>query len=249
MFFWQDVRYALRLLAKNPVFTLLTVLVLGGGLGLSIFTFSFLHTAMLKPIPVPEGEGIVRLLTLANGRGGAVEAADLAAIRPSLTSLTEVGAYSVREYVIGTGEATRSIGATESEWNIFEVTRTRPALGRGFHPDDQARGAEPVVVLTDWAWRVVFGGDSGVIDRRVPMNGVATRVIGVMPRGYGFPVASEAWVPMSPELLSPTAPAGRLVQAYARLSNGANASRASGELSGLLLRVREGRARSDPNLV
>lgn len=249
MFFWQDVRYAFRLLAKNPLFTLLTIAVLAGGLGLSIFTFSFLHTAMLKPIPVPDGAGIVRLLTLANGTRGVVEARDLAAIRPSLTTLTDVGAYGAREFVIGTGEGTRAIQATESEWNIFEVTRTRPMLGRGFNPDDQAGGAEPVVVLTEWAWRVVFGGDSGVIDRRIPMNGVPTRVIGVMPRGYGFPVASDAWVPMPAELLAPTVPEGRLVQAYARLSNGADASRASAELTGLLLRAREGRVRSDPSEV
>src|SRR5262245_43322746 len=197
MFFWQDVRYALRLLAKTPIFTLLTIAVLAGGLGLSIFTFSFLHTAMLKPIPVPQGEEIVRLMTMEGSRTrGVVDAADLAAMRPSITTLSDVGAYGSREVVIGTRDGARSITATETEWNIFQVTRTPAALGRGFNPDDQVRGAEPVVVLTDQAWRVLFGGDSGVIDRRVLMNGVPTRVIGVMPPGYGFPVASEAWIPM-----------------------------------------------------
>ncbi len=247
MFFWQDIRYAIRLLAKNPFFTLLTITVLAGGLGLSIFTFSFLHTAILKPIPVPEGERIVRILTQTDRSLGVVEARDLALMRPSITSLSDVGVYGLREVVIGTREGTRAMQATETEWNIFQVTRTRPALGRGFTPDDQVRGAEPVIVLTDRAWRVLFGGDSSIIDQRVLLNGQPTRVIGVMPAGYGFPVASEAWVPLSPELLSPTVPENRLVQAYARLAAGVDARQANAELTGLLLRVREGRVSNDPN--
>lgn len=245
MFFWQDVRYAIRLLVKNPLFTLLTVAVLAGGLGLSIFTFSFLHTAILKPIPLEGGEGIVRLFTVTNGNGVMPEAVDLAAIRSSITTLTDFGVYSGRELAVGTGEGTRSIQATESEWNIFQMTRTLPLLGRGFNPDDLQRGAEPVIVLSYWAWKVVFGADSSIVDRLVPLNGVATRVIGVMPEGYGFPVASEAWVPISPALLGPSITEGLRINAYGRLAHGADASRVGAELSGLLLRSREGRVVAD----
>ena len=67
LFYGQDVRYAFRLLAKSPLYSLLTVIVLAGGLSVSIFTFSFLYTAMLKPLPVRDGDGIVKLLTVTNG--------------------------------------------------------------------------------------------------------------------------------------------------------------------------------------
>jgi predicted permease len=232
------------------LFTILTIVVLAGGLGLSIFTFSFLHTAMLKPLPVRDGEGIVRLLTESpDGSSGIVDAADLAAIRPHLTTLTDLGAYTGREFVVGTGEGTRSIQATATEWNIFQVTGTLPALGRGFRPDDQAHGAEPVVVLSYWAWRVVFGGDSGLLDRQVTLNGVATRVIGVMPEGYGFPVAAEAWVPIHPAVLTATVPDQQWIEAYARLAPGASATRAGAELTGLLLRLRQERPVQDPSRV
>ncbi len=246
MFYWQDIRYTLRLLVKTPLFTLLTIAVLGGGLGLSIFTFSFLHTAMLKPLPVPDGGTIVRLMTVTNGATGDIDAADLAAIRPGLATLTDVGGYTGREFVIGTGEGTRTISATASEWNIFEATRTRPLLGRGFLPDDQVPGAEPVLVLSHRSWRVVFGGDSGLVDRRVMLNGVPTRVIGVMPPGYGFPVAAEAWVPIRPELLSMMVPDQAYLGAYARLAPGATFSAARAELTGRLLRVREARPPVEP---
>lgn len=241
LFYRQDVRYAFRLLAKSPLYSLLTVIVLAGGLSVSIFTFSFLYTAMLKPLPVREGAGIVKLLTVTNGSWGAIDAADFAAIRPWLKSLTGVGAYTSRELVVGTGEGTRSIQATETEWNIFETARTATALGRTFRLEDQEPGAEPTLVLSDGTFRAVFGGDRKLLGRQVVLNGVPTRVIGVMPPGFGFPVASEAWVPIRPEILTATAPDQEAVEAYARLAPGASREQADAELSALLLRVRRGR--------
>ncbi|HXU32666.1 MAG TPA: ABC transporter permease, partial [Thermoanaerobaculia bacterium] len=253
LFYGQDVRYALRLLAKSPLYSLLTVVVLAGGLSVSIFTFSFLYTAMLKPLPVREGEGIVKLLVETHGSWGAIDAADFAAIRPQVKSLTDLGAYTSREMVVGTGEGTRSIEATETEWNLFETTRTRPALGRTFRREDQEPGAEPTIVLSDGAFRTVFGGDRGLLGRRVVLNGVSTRVIGVMPPGYGFPVASEAWVPIRPEILAATVPDQQAIEAYGRVAPGSSPKRAEAELSALLLRVRHARpapapaeARSEP---
>jgi hypothetical protein len=248
VFYWQDIKYALRLLAKSPFFTILTVVVLAGGLGLSIFTFSFLHTAMLKPLPVPEGERVVRLLATGGASSsGLIDAADLAGIRADVTVLTDLGAYAGREVVVGTGQGSRAIQATATEWNIFRATRATPALGRGFRPDDQVPGAEPVVVLSHWAWRVVFGADSGLIGHHVPLNGVSTRIIGVMPEGYGFPVAAEAWVPIRAELLRATVPNQDWVEAYARLAPGVDAARAATELTGLVRRIRDARLPGTPS--
>ncbi len=241
MFYWQDVKYACRLLAKSPLLTILTIIVLAGGLGLSIFTFSFLHTAMLKPLPMPDGDRVVRLRPTGPSNSGMIDAADLAAIRPNITTLTDLGAYSGQELIVGVGEGARSIQATAAEWNMFRTTRTQPFLGRGFRADDQEPGAEPVVVLSHWAWRVVFGADSGLIGRHTLLNGVPTRVVGVMPEGYGFPVAAEAWVPIRPEILGMTAPSQEWVETYARLAPGANVGGATNELTGLIRRVQAAR--------
>ena len=86
----QDIRYALRLLARSPGFTLLTVLVLAGGLGLSTFTFSFLHTAMIRPLPLSEGDRIVRLSRREDGNYRPVDAADVAALRASLRTVRDL---------------------------------------------------------------------------------------------------------------------------------------------------------------
>jgi predicted permease len=217
---------------------MLTVVVLGGGLAVSIFTFSFLYTAMLKPLPVPEGERIVRVMQTGDGRTtGLIDAADLAAVRQGGTSIGELGAFTDVELVIGTDEGARSLSATAAEWNIFDVTRTPPFVGRGFTIEDQAPGAEPVVVLTHRTWATAFGGESAILDTLVRLNGVPTRVVGVMPRGYGFPVATDAYVPIRPELLTAAVPGTARLQAYARLAPGVDRARASAELTARLQRA------------
>lgn len=244
----QDVRYALRLLARTPGFTLLTVLVLAGGLGLSVFTFAFLHTAMLKPLPVSEGERLFRVLPRFGGTtGGIFDALDFAALRAA-RSVTEVGAFTDRELVVGSGEATRTIDATAAEWSIFRATGTRPMLGRGFVAEDQLPGAAPVVVLGEATWRAVFAGDSTIVGRVVPLSGVATRVVGVMPRGFGFPVAAEAWIPIPPALLAPEAPEAGRVMGWARLAPGYTVEQARTELGALLARARSGRPAPAPGV-
>jgi predicted permease len=238
VFYLQDLRYACRQLGRSLPFTVLTVMVLAGGLGVSIFTFSFLYTAMLKPLPVPQGEQIVRVMQTGGGRTvGLIDAADLAAVRQSATSLAELGAFTDVELLVGTQEGTRTIEATATEWNIFAVTRTAPFMGRGFTVDDQAPGAERVVALTYATWAGVFGADANLLGRMVPLNGVPTRVIGIMPRGYAFPVATDAYVPIRPELLTAATPGMARLQAYARLAPGVGRARAAAELTALLRRV------------
>ena len=250
MFYWQDVRYALRLMRKSPVFTALTVVVLGGGLGVSIFTFSFLYTVMLRPLPVSGGDRIVRLTQSAGAANVGIDAFDLRRMRPTITTLTDLGAFTSRELVVGEGaESRRVIHATAAEWNIFQATRTSAALGRGFTPDDQARGAEPVIVLSHRAWQAAFGGDTALLGARITVNGGATRVIGVMPPGYGFPVAADAWVPLGAEALATEMPDRVIVDAYARLAPGASIDAARAELQVLAERARKSRPVVGPDQV
>jgi predicted permease len=251
VFYWQDVRYALRLLRKNATLTLLIVVVLGGGLGVSIFTFSFLYTAMLRPIPVSGGDRVVRVTATSGASAVGLDVADLARMRASVTTLADVGAFTSRELVVG-DEASggrRVIGATAAEWNIFRATRTQAALGRAFRPDDGIRGAEPVIVLSYRTWQTAFGSDSTLVGRTIPISGRATRVIGVMPPGYGFPVASDAWVPLTDDVLSPATQGTLSVDVYARLERGVSMDAARAQLQTLLDGIRRERAgaRHAPN--
>ena len=241
MFQLNDIRYAFRLLFRSPRFTLLTVLVLSGGLALSIFTFSFLYTAMVKPLPLSEGAGIVRVEQRVNGRTRSLDAANVALMRPSVRTLSGMGAFASRSFVLGDAERRYVLDATITEWNIFEMTRVRPALGRALRADDQLPGAEPVIVLSHRTWQALFGSDPEILNTAITLNGARTRIIGVMPRGYGFPVASDSWVPMSEGLFAPAQPGSSFVNLYARLAPGVSARQAQVELDALLQRAQDTR--------
>lgn len=238
MFHWSDVRYGLRLVRRSPGFSALTVLTLAGGLGISILTFAFLHTAMLAPLPLPGGDRIVRVENAQPATAGMIDVTDIRAIRSSITTLSAVGVFTSGDFVIGDERHRRVLGATLAEPNMFDITSTRPILGRAFTADDQAVGAEQVVVLSYRSWQLAFGGDSAVIGRSVPLNTGDARIIGVMPNGYGFPVASDAWLPLPVSVLAEPASNTQAVDLYGRLANGASARDASTEIARLIDRSR-----------
>ncbi len=241
MLYWQDIRYAFRTLRKAPWFTALTVVVLGGGLGIAIFTFSFLYTAMVRPLPVEDGEAIVRIQFRTEGGTRGVDAVDLVPLRAQLGAVAELGAFAGRELVVGDGDSRQIIQATATEWNLFAVTRTAPARGRALQPADHEPGADPVIVLSDWTWRTVFGADPAILESRVLLNGVSTRVVGIAPPGFGFPVASQAWVPLESNLVRGAVPVGRLLDVYARLAPGATPAALEAELAVVSARIRADR--------
>ena len=206
-------------------------MVLAGGLGLSTFTFSFLHTAMIRPLPLSDGDRIVRLSGLEDGRNRPVDVADVAALRASLRTLRELGGYGKREVMIGRDGETRVVSATVTEPVLFAVARTPARLGRTLLPADAEPGAEPVVVLSHRVWGLAFAASPTAIGEIVSINGVATRVVGIMPPGFGFPVAEEAWLPLSTTALTATRPGREAVSLFARLAPGVTAEQAAAEAS------------------
>ncbi len=89
-------------------------------------------------------------------------------------------------------------------------------------------------MLSYRSWQLAFGGDSGIIGRSVPLNAGYARIIGVMPNGYGFPVASDAWLPLPASVLAEPASNTQAVDLYGRLANGASARDASSEIARLI---------------
>ncbi|MDF1503288.1 ABC transporter permease [Roseisolibacter sp. H3M3-2] len=237
----QDVRYALRLLLRSPGFTLLTVLVLAGGIGLSTFTFSFLYTAMLRPVPLDEGARIVRVDPVVDGRLTGTDLADVAALAASVRSVRQLGAFTGRALVVGRDGDRRAIDGTVADPVLFAVARTPALLGRPLVPADAEPGAEPVLVLSYRIWQAAFGGDPGVVGRRVPLNGAETRVVGVMPEGFGFPVASEAWLPLPADAPGRATAGLASVRLVGRLAPGASHATAAAEVATVLRRAQAAR--------
>jgi predicted permease len=247
----SDFKYAVRLLVKRPWFTALTVVMLAGGLSITLYTFTVLHVMLYRDLPLPDSSSMIKI-----GAGSWVDiepldAFELAELRAGASSFSELGVYRQSRALVGDSGATRSVRSVESDWSIFEFTRTPPLLGRGFVADDNSAAAEPVAVLGYETWQNVFSGYAGVVGELVRINGRLTRVVGVMPHGYAFPETAELWLPLGPADIVPVGYTNAGLQTYARLRAGVSVEAAQTELTAIVQRAREqrptkGRQNSDP---
>lgn len=196
----RELREAWRRLARRPGYALLSVAVLGVGLGVTLFLFSLVNTLILEPLPVPHPE---RLMALGepshSGNGiGSLDSDQYLALRDGLRSADEVGAYvPIGAGVEENGGATYYPGSrvTASMMPLLGVT---PLLGRGLLPSDEAPGAADVVLLGENLWRRGFQADPHIAGREVRINGEWATVVGVLPaRAARMPVSgSEVWLPL-----------------------------------------------------
>lgn len=241
----SDLRYAVRLMLHRPGFTLLTVLVLAGGLGISLYTYAALNAILYGDLPVADG-GTIRHVGIGQWPNiEPLEAYELARIRAEAEGLVALGAYRNTRTLIGDAATAVNARGFETDANIFEFTGTQALLGRGFVQQDSADGAEPVAVLGHDLWRSAFVADPDVVGRVVRINGESTRIVGVMPEGYGFPQNAELWLPLRQSLLNPPAPTGVRLNAYARIRADVPTAAIEAELTTIVRRLRADGAPDD----
>ncbi len=201
---WQDVRYALRMLAKNPGFTAVAVLTLALGIGANTAMFSFLDAVLLRPLPYPRPERLVLLWTTIPARGAFVSGTtppDFREWRRQSRSFEDMAAFQMGDanVSVGGGPAERVQSARISP-GLFRVLGVRPALGRDFLEDEEEWGRHRVVLLSDGLWDRLFSRDSEVVGRTITIGGESFTVAGIMPRGMPFfdnvpPV--DLWTPLA----------------------------------------------------
>ena len=235
----SDFRHAGRLLRKSPWFALATVLVLAGGLAISIYTWSVLDTMVYKDLPIADGHSVVRLVGERDGRYTRVDAFTLAQMRPAIRRLQDIGVYANGDVLLGGDDAVRSVDALYAQRGIFDFTRTPPLLGRGFVRGDDIDGAEAVTVLSYRIWQSVFAGDPAIVDKVIRIDRKPVRVVGVMPEGYAFPIAADLWLPLSTRAIEPADWTDDAYDAWARLRPGVSMADANAELATLLRRVQQ----------
>ena len=195
----HDARYGLRMLRKNPGFALTVIITLGLGIGANATIFSVINAVLLEPLPYKEPDRLVRLWE-SNPGGGLTEVAvsvpNLQDWQKQQSAFEQLAAAENATFnLTGSGEPQR-IAAAKFTANLIPTLDVTPMLGRSFLAEDEAVGAEHVVLLSHALWQRQFGSDPSLVNRTIQLNGVGYRVIGVMPSGFQFPASRELWVPL-----------------------------------------------------
>lgn len=233
--FFQDVKYALRVLARQPGVTGIAVLTLALGIGANSAIFSAVNAVLLRPLPYDQPARIVTLWEKRPNEGvldNPVSPADFVDWTKLTASFESMAAFTpTASDLTGTGDPVRLFAGVVSP-SFFDVLRVQPMLGRGFRAEESTVGQHQVAILGHQLWTTRFGADPGAIGRNITLNGVPFQVVGVLPKTFEFPDDTlDLWVPLALEGLSEPLPrASHQLAVYARLKDGVTIEQARADM-------------------
>ena len=196
---FRDIRYGFRNLLKRPGFTAIALIALALGIGANTAIFSLVNAVVLRPLPYPDPDRLVWAWgNIRNGGNRAsVSPLDYLDYRNQNTTFEHLAAtMQMPLNLTGSGDPERLMSSIVTG-NFFQAFGVTPALGRGFSLDNEKPGSDQVVVLSYALWQRRFGGEPGIINQRILLDGKSYEVIGVMPKDLTFPQTSELWLPMN----------------------------------------------------
>jgi putative ABC transport system permease protein len=226
----QDVRYAVRTLVRRPGFTIVAVTALALGIGATTSIFSVVNGVLLRPLPYREPD---RLVAVLHDGQDPVSPANYLDWKRENTVFSSMGAA---EYWGGTlnGDIPERVQGLRITSDILTITGVRPIIGRPFGPADDSPTGDPPVLLS-WAfWQARFAGRSAVVGERVLVDGASYTVVGVMPRGFDFPMfwatGVQLWTPLA---LGERASSrgGQSLRVFARLRDGVTLDAARAQMA------------------
>jgi len=196
----QDVRYAIRLLAKSPGFTAVIVLTLALGIGANTAIFTLINGLLLHPsgIAHPEQVATIRVhYDKLNLKSIEVSAPDFAMVRDSRDVFSAAALSEQADFNYSSGDFPVRLRGTKVSSQWFDVFEAKPLLGRLFTPQEDQPGSEHEVILAYSAWKGFFGGDPAIVGESLIFNQQPYRVVGVMPSGFDWPASTDLWAPLA----------------------------------------------------
>ncbi|MGA6959719.1 MAG: ABC transporter permease [Candidatus Acidiferrales bacterium] len=195
--FFQDLRYGLRMLLKNPAFTAIAVLTLALGIGVNASIFTVVNAALLRPLPYDHPDRIVAGFETNRGKGRMnLSRLDFQDWRAQSNTMQALAAYEWGEAnLIGAPEPERVAGAVVSQ-DFFSLLGIQPVIGRAFGPEETRAGNWSVAVISESLWKNQFGGQADVLGRKVTFDGEPYTIIGVLPPQMDMPAGAQIWIPL-----------------------------------------------------
>jgi putative ABC transport system permease protein len=239
----QDFRYAARTLRKNPGFTIIAVLTLALGIGANTAIFSMVNALLLHPYDFPELDRLVRVWENRGIDEGAdarfmapQDAADLASGARVFDALTT---YKCGDLNLSAEGNVQPVLGCRVSANFFDVLGVSPASGRTFALAEEQPGADQVAVVSYGFLQRRFAGDAALLGKTIQIDGKKHTVVGIMPRGFDYPVPMELWVPLA---LSPAEKADRAklsLESLGRLRPGIHVAQARSAADSVAKRLQQ----------
>ena len=203
---WQDVRFGLRMLMKNRLVSLVCVIALALGIGANAAIFSMAEAFLLHPVPFENADRYVALLDKhTQSEGGGFGDIDYVPIAPATffdwkkqaKSFDRITAYSWDEVNLTGGNEPQKVQAFHVAPDFFDTIGVPVAMGRPFLPEEEEVGKEQEIILGHALWEQRYASDPNILGKNIKVDGKSFTVVGVMKKGFAYPMPAEAWLPLS----------------------------------------------------
>jgi putative ABC transport system permease protein len=237
----HDLRYAIRLLGRNPIFTLATTLTLALAIGGTTAMFTVVDAALLRPLPFAEPDDLV-------WGWGQWPQSDSASISPpdfvdyrARARAVRVAAMTAfgRDFALSGAGEPESISGRLVSAGLFETLGVVPAMGRSFAKTDEDVEDAEVAVLSDGLWRRRFGADPSILGRRLTVDARPVTIVGVMPRGFAFPQGTDLWLPLPMRNSEMQVRRFHFLRIVGRVAGGSTFAAAQADLDAIAARLAE----------
>ena len=240
---WQDLRYSVRMLVKNPGFTAVAVIALALGIGANTAIFSVVNTVLLRPLPYRDPEQLMMVFEDSRAHGYPRDNPTIANFldwrnqNTVFESMAAIAGTSLN--LTGAGDPERLVGYRVSA-SFFPMLGVNPELGRWFTPEEDQDGAARVAIIGHRLWQRRFGADPNIVGKALTLSGGSVTVVGVMPAGFGFySPEDELWVPMAFSREEQANRSMHFMDVVARLRPGVTQAQAQAEMSTIAARLQQ----------
>ncbi len=239
--FLQDLKYALRMLKKNPAFTTVAILTLAVGIGANSAIFSVVNSVLLRPLPYREPRQLVRVYSefpTMKLQKFWLSVPEMLDIQREAKSWEAIGAWAPGGQNVGTESQPLRVTSAAITRSLINVLGVQPVLGRNFTEEEDRNGGPKVALISHGLWQKGFGGASDIIGKQIQVNSATTTIVGVMPPNFAFPPGSndqvELLVPFQFDPANPGNRAGHFLSVIGRLKPGVTTEQAMSEMTSLM---------------
>ena len=238
----RDVRYAVRMLLRNPGFTAIALLTFAVGIGVNTAVFSVFNAVLLRPLPYPDADRIT-MMWLDNRPQGIKE--DIGSYpnyrdwREQNTTYAHVAAFRPGAFTLTGSDDPERIQGAFTTASFHDVLGLKPVLGRVYTEENEREGNGAVVLLSHGLWQQKFGGAPDVLGKTMILNGLPHEIIGVMPPELRVPANAQLWRPLVPTEGQRTSRGSFWLPVIGRLKPGVTAEQAQTEMSGIAERLEQ----------